>query len=678
MITQSINLNLIPGGVLPRINVSQYDKGSRTLQFVLFNGPVLYSIESGTEITIQGSKPDKTAFQYSCTWSGSTASMDIEQQMTAVAGDVICELVISNNGEILGTCNFILNVESAAVSDDTVISETELPLIERAVEAAVEAAASAASAAQSAEDASGYVETVQTAAQNAAQSATAASSSAGTAQTAAQSAAQSATDASSSAGTAQTAAQSAAQSATDASSSAGTAQTAAQNAAQSATDASGSANSASQSATAAAASAQAAAQSAASIGIATTSNAGIVKPDGTTITIDQDGTIHGNASVTVDSALSTTSVNPVQNKVITSALGKVKEIIAPVETDPATNAWAVGRQIIFNDDLYEVIAAISAGDALVAYEDDPTSANIKLADPVETQLLNEESTRAAADLALQNNLSNRNLLDNGWFTVNQRGSSSYNTTGNTVDRWRLTNNNGSLAVSDAGITLTAGSTNEYFQQRFENADYTKLIGKQVTLSILMQDGTLHSVTGIVPSVPSSTPSSIGTISGPYFNATSAYVNSSGLFFVQIGVESGHSLAIRAVKLELGSISTLAMDTAPNYAEELLKCQRYFIRYRSTSNCAIGFSNSSTTAMLVFFLPCPMASSSPTLSYSGTPKVEVSGQTGSGGIDVTNVVFNTCIQNAVRVFAYVDSGLTPGNGCSLHLRDGAYIDLSAEL
>ena len=35
-------------------------------------------------------------------------------------------------------------------------------------------------------------------------------------------------------------------------------------------------------------------------GIATTENAGIVKPDGTTITIDEDGTIHGQSEITVD------------------------------------------------------------------------------------------------------------------------------------------------------------------------------------------------------------------------------------------------------------------------------------------------------------------------------------------------------------------------------------------
>ena len=46
----------------------------------------------------------------------------------------------------------------------------------------------------------------------------------------------------------------------------------------------------------------------------------LVKVDGTTITKDADGTLHGVAEVTIDSALSDSSTNPVQNKVIKSAL----------------------------------------------------------------------------------------------------------------------------------------------------------------------------------------------------------------------------------------------------------------------------------------------------------------------------------------------------------------------
>ena len=55
---------------------------------------------------------------------------------------------------------------------------------------------------------------------------------------------------------------------------------------------------------------------------ATTSKMGLVKPDGTTITADEDGTLHGVAKVTVDTALSSTSTNPVQNKVVNAAIVK--------------------------------------------------------------------------------------------------------------------------------------------------------------------------------------------------------------------------------------------------------------------------------------------------------------------------------------------------------------------
>jgi hypothetical protein len=59
------------------------------------------------------------------------------------------------------------------------------------------------------------------------------------------------------------------------------------------------------------------------ISFATTASAGIVKPDGVTITVEADGTIHGNNQINIDDALSETSTNPVQNRVITSTLNQV-------------------------------------------------------------------------------------------------------------------------------------------------------------------------------------------------------------------------------------------------------------------------------------------------------------------------------------------------------------------
>lgn len=139
MITQTINLNLIPGSPLPRINVSQYDNGSRTLQFNLYNGVSPYEIPSGASVYIVGTKADNTGFEYACTFDGSLVSVDITDQMTVFAGEVQSELRIVQSDEILGTANFIINVESAALSDDTQISETDIPIIQRIPEILEEA-----------------------------------------------------------------------------------------------------------------------------------------------------------------------------------------------------------------------------------------------------------------------------------------------------------------------------------------------------------------------------------------------------------------------------------------------------------------------------------------------------------------------------------------------------------
>lgn len=138
MITQSINLNLITGQVLPRVNASQYDNNTRTLSMYLYDGELTFNIPNGVSGYIQGAKPDRTGFQYAATVTAGSnvVTFDITEQMTAVAGDVTCELVLVDGDDRIATVNFILHVEPAALSDDTVISETELPLIEEAAELA--------------------------------------------------------------------------------------------------------------------------------------------------------------------------------------------------------------------------------------------------------------------------------------------------------------------------------------------------------------------------------------------------------------------------------------------------------------------------------------------------------------------------------------------------------------
>lgn len=193
---QTIKLNLIPGSVLPVVNVSQYD-AHRQFALQVYEGASTYDL-TGKTVEIRGTKPDGNGFAYDAqdgvvSVSGNTVTISTTQQMTAVGGQTMAELRIKSGTTILGTINFILDVEHSALSDDTPISETEIPAIERDMQAAVdqaeaaaqtattkagEAATSATSAASSATSAAGSATTASTAATSAANSATSAAGSA--------------------------------------------------------------------------------------------------------------------------------------------------------------------------------------------------------------------------------------------------------------------------------------------------------------------------------------------------------------------------------------------------------------------------------------------------------------------------------------------------------------------
>lgn len=131
MITQKLQLNLVPKGINPRLYVTQYDYGSRSLQFEIYNGNERFTLASGMAASIEGTKPDRHGFSY--TANVDTAHNYIEanltQQMTAVEGDTLCEIVITKSGERIGTLNFVLAVQGAGLNDEAVVSDTELPAI---------------------------------------------------------------------------------------------------------------------------------------------------------------------------------------------------------------------------------------------------------------------------------------------------------------------------------------------------------------------------------------------------------------------------------------------------------------------------------------------------------------------------------------------------------------------
>ena len=364
----------------------------------------------------------------------------------------------------------------------------------------------------------------------------------------------------------------------------------------------------------------------------------------------------------------TTGIAPAEGVNWTLFIGEptnlVERIIAPVETDPATNAWAVGRQIIFNDNLYEVIVAITAGDALVAYEDDPTNANIKLADPVETQLLD-----------LKGNLSNRNLLDNPWFTINQRGiakNESVTLAGATLawDRWHCT---GTFTYNtDNSITSANLSIFEIIEDGI-----SKFANKMVVVSAII-DGEI--VVGTPHLVISSTPAS---------NVFTTVYNNDGVQIILVELTTGHfqvavifssSHTIKAVKLEVGSISTLAMNTAPNYAVELEKCKYYFERIGGTTfeQISAGFYASAT--LFESIGSCSPKRAIPSITFNGTVYCWDVNHQGSNGLQ-SNALGSgpNCSKDGRFYLPFTVSGATAGNAGFAQFRDTtSYIDFSADL
>lgn len=150
MITQTYKLDMIPTGLPVVVHVSQYDTTARTLAFELYAGGETYSPDG--VVTIRGTKPDDTVFEYTMIVEGNTASIALQPQMAIAAGDVATEIKAVETDGTVNSANFIIRVEKSAVDDNTAISDSDIPVFTQLAEQA-ESAATAAQTAQAATEA---------------------------------------------------------------------------------------------------------------------------------------------------------------------------------------------------------------------------------------------------------------------------------------------------------------------------------------------------------------------------------------------------------------------------------------------------------------------------------------------------------------------------------------------
>lgn len=273
----------------------------------------------------------------------------------------------------------------------------------------------------------------------------------------------------------------------------------------------------------------------------------------------------------------------------------------------------------------------------------------------------------AVDYALAN--SNRNLFDNPWFTVNQRGKTSYNA-GYSVDRWVVTRN-ASINVLSNGIRLTTTANRWGIEQRCVK----NLIphGTTVTFSALI-DGKIVQKS-FVWNGASTTVYPDGSAVGLEINTAPTEYDR---WYICNTIASTHT--IRAVKIEIGSYSTLANDVPPKKRSALADCQERFLRVKSDTYVGVvGFGSQTQSDRAYILIPTPVTmelNENNTMSVSLTGTARLIGN-GSGTINVTSVSFVSREANGVLIACF-GSNIAANQTYNLYLTSGSYIDISGDL
>ena len=115
---EAIKVNLIPNGIPQTCHASQYDEG-RQIRLDLFDGFAPYAIQSGDTFTLNVRKPDNHVVTETVTGTEGNTYLVIEttEQMTAVPGKNLCEIRVENDGDNIGSLNFIMQVEKDVIAN---------------------------------------------------------------------------------------------------------------------------------------------------------------------------------------------------------------------------------------------------------------------------------------------------------------------------------------------------------------------------------------------------------------------------------------------------------------------------------------------------------------------------------------------------------------------------------
>ena len=183
-LTISKKLDVTPGGIPLHIHLNQYDSDFSIVLSIKCAWDCVLDIPSTATAKVRGTKADGNGYSKDATLDATVKTVTIagDTQLTAAAGSNKYEIVIINSGKELYTANFVVDVEPAALSDKTVVSESAIDEVKKALGGAAQAeqwytktkevAATVSDISDQVAQVKTYTEQAQTAATNAAKAVT--------------------------------------------------------------------------------------------------------------------------------------------------------------------------------------------------------------------------------------------------------------------------------------------------------------------------------------------------------------------------------------------------------------------------------------------------------------------------------------------------------------------------
>lgn len=134
-------LDVTPGGIPLHIHLNQYDSDFSIVLSIKCTWDCVLDIPSTATAKVRGTKADGNGYSKDATLDATVKTVTIagDAQLTAAAGNNKYEIVIINSGKELYTANFVVYVEPAALSDKTVVSESAIDEVKKALDGAAQA-----------------------------------------------------------------------------------------------------------------------------------------------------------------------------------------------------------------------------------------------------------------------------------------------------------------------------------------------------------------------------------------------------------------------------------------------------------------------------------------------------------------------------------------------------------